>query len=66
VNDLIRFMTTPIFFLTPYIALWSVLLGAIVVALLKPLKLELSVQAQASVWTAASLASLLWNWSIEW
>jgi hypothetical protein len=62
---MIRFMTTPIFFITPYIALWSVLIGAITVALLKPLKLELSVQARASVWIAASLASLLWNWSIE-
>jgi hypothetical protein len=62
---MIRFMTTPVFFITPYIALWSVLIGAITVALLKPLKLELSVQARASVWIAASLASLLWNWSIE-
>jgi hypothetical protein len=62
---MIRFMTTPVFFLTPYIALWSVLIGAITVALLRPFKFELSVQARASVWIAASLASLLWNWSIE-
>jgi hypothetical protein len=62
---MIGFMTTPIFFLTPYIALWSVLLGAITVALLRPLRLELSVQARASVWIAVGLASLLWNWSVE-
>jgi hypothetical protein len=64
-NDLIHFMTTPIFFLTPYIALWSVLLGAISAALLKPFKLELHAHARASVWIAVSLASLVWNWSIE-
>lgn len=64
-NALILFLTTPIFFLTPYIALWSVLIGAITVALFKPFKLELPAQARASVWVAASLASLLWNWSIE-
>jgi hypothetical protein len=61
----IRWLTTPMFFLTPYIALWSVLLGAITVALLRPLKLELSAHTRASVWIAASLASLLWNWSLE-
>jgi hypothetical protein len=62
---MIGVMTTPVFYLTPYIALWSFLIGAITVALLKPLKLELPVQARASVWVAASLASLVWNWSIE-
>ena len=62
---MIGFMTTPIFYLTPYIALWSVLLGAISVALLRPFKLERFAQARASVWIAASFASLLWNWSIE-
>jgi hypothetical protein len=62
---MIGFMTTPIFYLIPYIALWSVLIGAITAALLGPFKLELSAQARASVWVAASLASLLWNWSIE-
>jgi hypothetical protein len=61
----IRWLTTPVLFLTPYMALWSVLIGAITVALLRPFKLELSAQARASVWIAASLASLLWNWSIE-
>jgi hypothetical protein len=35
------------------------------VALLRPLRLELSVQARASVWIAVGLASLLWNWSVE-
>ncbi len=63
-NTVITFFNTQIFDLTPYIALWSVLIGAITVALLKPLKLELSAQARASVWIAASLASLIWNWSI--
>jgi hypothetical protein len=62
---MIGFMTTPVFFITPYIALWSLLIGAITVALLNPLKLELPAQARASVWIAVSLASLLWNWSIE-
>lgn len=62
---MITFFTTPIFYLTPYIALWSVLIGAISVALLRPLKLELSAQARASVWISASVASMLWNWSIE-
>jgi cell division protein FtsX len=62
--ETIHWLTTPIFFLTPYIALWSVLIGAITVALLRPFKLELSVQARASVWISASLASMLWNWSI--
>lgn len=63
-NTVIAFFTTPIFFLTPYIALWSILIGAITVALLRTLKLEHSAQARASVWIAASLASLIWNWSI--
>jgi hypothetical protein len=63
-NTVITFFTTPIFFLTPYIALWSILIGAITVALLGPFKLELSTSARASVWISASLASLLWNWSI--
>jgi hypothetical protein len=62
---MIGFMTTPIFFITPYIALWSVMIGAITIALLRPFKLELSAQVRASVWLAASIASLLWNWSIE-
>lgn len=64
-NNLIAFMTTPVFYLTPYIALWSVLIGAISLVLLTPLRLELPVQARASVWWATSLASLVWNWSIE-
>jgi hypothetical protein len=63
-NALIAFFTTPIFHLTPYIAMWSVLIGAITVVLLGP-GLELSVQARASVWIVTSLASLVWNWSIE-
>jgi hypothetical protein len=62
---MIGFMTMPVFYLTPYIALWSVLIGVITIALLRPFKLELSTQARASVWIAASIASLLWNWSIE-
>jgi hypothetical protein len=63
--EIVHWMITPIFFLTPYIALWSTLIGAITVTLLRPFKLELPAQARASVWIAASLASLLWNWSIE-
>lgn len=62
---MIAFMTTPIFYLTPYIALWSILIGAISVMLLKPFMLELPFAARVSVWLAASSASMIWNWSIE-
>ncbi len=62
---MITFLTTPILYLTPYIFLWSLLNGLIVVGLLKLLKINPAQRTQiATAFTTAS-ASIVWNWSIE-
>ncbi len=62
---MITFLTTPIFYLTPYIFLWSVLNGLIVVGLLKLLKIKTSTLTQIATASTTAIASILWNWSIE-
>lgn len=62
---IINFFTTPIFYLTPYIFLWSLLNGVIAIALLKLLKIKLDLTAQIATAITTAVASILWNWSIE-
>jgi hypothetical protein len=61
----VPYLTTPIFYLTPYIFLWSVLNGLIVVLLLKLLKIETAKITQIATAITTAVASILWNWSIE-
>jgi hypothetical protein len=61
---MITFLTTPIFFLTPYIFVWSILNGLIVVGLLKLLKLKTSRETLIATALTTAIASILWNWSI--
>jgi hypothetical protein len=58
------FLTAPIFFLTPYIFVWSILNGLIVVGLLKLLKLQTSRKTLIATALTTAIASILWNWSI--
>ena len=62
---MIRFLTTPIFFLTPYIFIWSILIGLIAIGLLRLLKIQLSRVALITTALTPMIASMLWNWSIE-
>jgi hypothetical protein len=62
---MITFLTTPIFFLTPYILGWSILNGLIVVGLLKLLRLKTSHTTLIATALTTAIASILWNWSIE-
>jgi len=62
---MITFFTTPIFWLTPYIFLWSILNGLIVIGLLKLLKIKTSRTSTIAIAGATAMASILWNWSIE-
>jgi hypothetical protein len=61
---MIQFLTTPIFYLTPYIFLWSILNGMIVFALVRLLKL-LDAKSTLAVAATTAIGSMLWNWSIE-
>jgi hypothetical protein len=58
------FLTTPIFFLTPYVFVWSILNGLIVVGLLKLLKLKTARKTLIATALTTAIASVLWNWSI--
>jgi hypothetical protein len=62
---MITFFTTPVFYLTPYIFFWSVLNGLIVVGLLKLLKIKTTKITQIATAITTAVASILWNWSIE-
>ena len=62
---MIKFLTTPIFYLTPYIVLWSMLNGIIVAWLIRRLKFSISTKTQVAVALTTAIASMLWNWSIE-
>jgi hypothetical protein len=62
---MINFFTTPIFFLTPYIALWSILNGLLTIGLLKLLNLKMSRMTQWVTAVTTAIASMIWNWSIE-
>lgn len=62
---MITFLNTPIFWLTPYIFIWSILNGLIVIGLLKLLKIQTSRISTIAIAGATATASILWNWSIE-
>ncbi|MGB8689917.1 MAG: hypothetical protein WCD53_21635 [Microcoleus sp.] len=64
-NALIIFFTTPIFYLTPYIFMWSVLNGLITLGILKLIKIKLALNFQIATAVTTAVASILWNWSIE-
>jgi hypothetical protein len=59
-----RFLTTPIFFLTPYIVLWSILNGLLTIGLLRWLNRKISRLTQLATAATTAIASILWNWSI--
>lgn len=62
---MISFLTTPIFFLTPYITLWSIANGLIVIGLLKLLNIQTSSLTKLATASTTAIASIIWNWSIE-
>lgn len=62
---MIQFLTTPIFYLTPYIFLWSIFNGIIVFGLIRVLKLSGSKSTQVVAALTTAIASIFWNWSIE-
>jgi len=62
---MISFLTTPIFDLTPYIALWSIANGLIAVGLIWGLKLSRSRTTLIATASTTAIASIFWNWSIE-
>jgi hypothetical protein len=51
--------------LTPYIFLWSIANGFITLGLLKLLKIRTAPITKTATVIATALASILWNWSIE-
>jgi hypothetical protein len=62
---MMSFLTTPIFFLTPYIFLWSILNGLLTIGLLKLLNIKTSHLTKLATASTTAIASILWNWSIE-
>jgi hypothetical protein len=62
---MIQFLITPIFYLTPYIFLWSIFNGIIVFMLIRLLKLSRSNSTQLVAALTTAIASIIWNWSIE-
>ncbi|MGB7712817.1 MAG: hypothetical protein WBL95_25320 [Microcoleus sp.] len=64
-NALINVFTTPIFYLNPYIFMWSVLNGLITLGILKIIKIKLALNSQIATAVTTAVASILWNWSIE-
>ena len=61
---MIQFFTTPIFFLTPYILLWSLLNGVLLIGLLRVLKIAVPTRTWVAAALTTATASILWNWSI--
>jgi hypothetical protein len=62
---MISFLTTPIFYLTPYILFWSLGNGLITLVLLFLLKMRISRPIQIATGLTTAIGSILWNWSIE-
>jgi hypothetical protein len=60
-----NFLTTPIFYLTPYIFCWSLFNGLITLMLLSLLKMRISRPIQIVTGLTTAIGSILWNWSIE-
>jgi hypothetical protein len=59
------FFTIPIFLLTPYILLWSVFNGLLAIGLLRLLNIKTSHVTKLATISTTAIASILWNWSIE-
>jgi hypothetical protein len=59
------FLTTPIFYLTPYIFCWSLVNGLVAIGLCYLLKMRLSRSTQIAIGLTTAIGSILWNWSIE-
>jgi hypothetical protein len=59
------FLTTPIFYLTPYIFCWSLVNGLVAIGLCYLLKMRLSQSTQIAIGLTTAIGSILWNWSIE-
>jgi hypothetical protein len=62
---MMNFLSTPVFFLTPYIFIWSLLDGIITIGLLKLFKLNTSSKTKVATGLITATTSILWNWSIE-
>jgi hypothetical protein len=62
---MINLLTNPIFYLTPYIFLWSLFNGLITIVLLSLLKMRVSRLVQITTGLTTAIGSILWNWSIE-
>lgn len=62
---MIEFLTTPIFYVTPYIFLWSIFNGVIIAILIQVLKLSKSKSTKLVAAMTTAIGSILWNWSIE-
>ena len=62
---MISFFTTPIFYLTPYIFLWSIANGLIAIGLVLILKLSKKRSTLIAMAATTTIASIFWNWSIE-
>ena len=60
---MVSFLNTPIFFLTPYVALWSILNGLLTIGLW--LSIKTSRLTKLATALTPAIASILWNWSIE-
>jgi hypothetical protein len=58
------FLTTPIFYLTPYIFCWSLFNGLVAIGLCFLLKMRLSRSTQIATGLTTAIGSILWNWSM--
>jgi fucose 4-O-acetylase-like acetyltransferase len=64
-HNMISFLTTPIFYLTPYIFLWSIANGLIAVGLIWVLKVSRAKYTLIVTAITTAIASIFWNWSVE-
>jgi hypothetical protein len=58
------FLTTPIFYLTPYTFCWSLFNGLVTIGLCYLLKIGLSRSTQITTGLTTAIGSILWNWSM--
>jgi hypothetical protein len=59
-----NFLTTPIFYLTPYVFGWSLFNGLLTIGLCSLLKLKLPRSTQITTGLTTAIGSILWNWSM--
>jgi hypothetical protein len=59
-----NFLTTPIFYLTPYVFGWSLFNGLLTLGLCSLSKLKLSRSTQITTGLTTAIGSILWNWSM--